>query len=700
MSNQAPAARPAANKRSNPLLAAWTGPFGAPPFPAISTEHFRPAFDAALAEQRAEIDAIAADPDPATFANTIAALERSGRSMRQVSAVFFNLAGAHTNEDIQAVERAVAPVLAQHRNAIYLNGALFRRIARLHARRDALRLTAEERRVLDRYHTLFRRQGAGLRAAKKRRLAAINERLAVLGTQFGQNVLADETAYALVLEGEADLAGLPEALREAAAKAAADRGMPGKHVVTLARSSIEPFLQFSTRRDLREAAFQAWIARGASGGATDNRPIITEMIRLRAERAGLLGYPTFAHFRLDDSMARRPEAALELLHAVWEPARRQALRDAAAMGEMIRAEGGNFALAPWDWRFYAERRRNSELDLDESAIKRFVPLEGMIEAAFHTASRLFGLSFTPQPDVPVYHPDVKAWEVTGPDGRHIGLFLGDYFARTSKRSGAWMSSFRSQEKLSGDIRPIVVNVMNFSQAQDDAPALLSFDDARTLFHEFGHALHGLLSDVTFPMLAGTNVARDFVEFPSQLYEHWLEQPEILRRYAVDPHTGEPIPEDLLRRMLAARNFNQGFGTVEYVSSALVDLDFHLLGEGEEIDVDGFERAALERIGMPEAIVMRHRPAHFGHVFSGDGYSSAYYSYLWSEVLDADGFAAFEEAGDIFDPELAAKLHDHVYSAGFTRDPEDAYRAFRGRLPEPDALLRKRGFLPAPAAGEA
>ncbi|MDQ3558034.1 MAG: M3 family metallopeptidase [Pseudomonadota bacterium] len=683
----------------NPLLRDWDTPFGAPPFGEIAPDHFRPAFDQAVAVSRAEVDAIAADRSEPTFGNTIAALELSGRSLRQVSAVFFNLAGAHTNEALEEIELAVAPILAKHRNAIYLNEDLFRRIEDLQSRRETLGLTAEQSRVLERYGTIFRRQGAGLPFEKKQRLAKISERLATLGTKFGQNVLADEKAYALVLEAEDDLAGLPDSLREAAAKAAADRGRPGKHVITLARSSIEPFLQFSSRRDLRESAFRAWGARGESGGPTDNRAIIAEMVALRAERAALLGYRSFAHFRLDDTMASTPEAALDLLHAVWKPAREQALREADALQEMIRSEGGNFEIAPWDWRYYSERRRIAEFDIEESEIKRYLKLENVIEAAFHTASRLFGLSFAPRNDVPLYHPDVRAWEVQDSQGCHIGLFLGDYFARASKRSGAWMSSFRGQEKLAGEIRPIVVNVMNFSKARGESPVLLSFDDARTLFHEFGHALHGLLSDVTYPMLAGTNVSRDFVEFPSQLFEHWLEQPEILRRFAVHHESGEPMPEGLLRRLLAARNFNQGFATVEYVSSALVDLDFHLLGEAEDIDVAAFERASLERIGMPPAIVMRHRPAHFGHIFSGDGYSSAYYSYLWSEVLDADGFDAFKETGELFHPETARKLHEYVYSAGSLRDPEAAYTAFRGRMPKPEALMRKRGFINVPAQAE-
>ena len=405
-------------------------------------------------------------------------------------------------------------------------------------------------------------------------------------------------------------------------------------------------------------------------------------------------FPTFAAFRLDDSMARTPDAALDLLHSVWNPARTQALRERDALQEIARAQGGNFELAAWDWRYYAEHRRKAEFDLDEGEIKPYLQLEKIIEAAFYTASRLFGLGFSERHDVPLYHPDVRAWEVTAKDGAHVGLFLGDYFARASKRSGAWMSGFRGQQKLEGDIRPIIVNVMNFNKPPEGEPALLSYDDARTLFHEFGHALHGLLSNVTYPMIAGTSVSRDFVEFPSQLFEHWFEQREVLKRFALHAQTGEPMPDALLERLLAARNFNQGFATVEYVSSALVDLDFHLLADGAEVDATAFETQALARIDMPEAMVMRHRPPHFAHIFSG-GYSAAYYSYLWSEVLDADGFDAFKEAGDIFDPATAKRLLDHVYSAGGSQDPADAYSAFRGRVPDPQALLRNRGLLEAP-----
>jgi len=685
---------PAANGGSNPFFESWTGPFGMPPFERIRPEHFMPAYDRAFAEHAAEIAAIADDPSEPTFANTIEAMELAGRPLDRVASVFHILAGANTNDALQAIERELSPRQARHWNGIVLNEPLFRRIDDLWQRRGTLGLDAEQARVLERYHVWFRRAGAALDATAKKRLAEISERLATLGTAFSQNVLADEQGYTLVLEGEADLAGLPDFVRQAARAAATERGMAGKHVITLGRSSVEPFLQFSARRDLREKIFRAWIARGDNGGKTDNKAIIAEVLGLRAERARLLGYETFAHYRLDDAMAKTPAAARGLLDRVWKPARARALADRDAMQALIQEEGGNFKLAPWDWRYYAEKLRKKSFDVDEAAIKPYFQLHHIIEAAFYTAYKLFGLSFERRTDVAGWHPDVEAWEVRDADGRHRGVFLGDYFARASKRSGAWMTSLRDQEKLKGDIRPLICNVTNFNKGGEGQPTLLSFDDARTLFHEFGHALHGLLSDVKYPFISGTSVLTDWVELPSQLYEHWLERPEILSRFAVHYRTGQAIPDELMKRLLAARTFNQGFATVEYVACALVDLDFHLAPGAEKIDVNAFEEKAMARIGMPDEIVMRHRPTHFAHLFSGGGYASAYYSYMWSEVLDADAFAAFEETGNIFDPATAKALNQNVYSAGGSRDPEDLYKAFRGRLPTPDALLRKRGLADA------
>ena len=673
----------------NPLLARWTGNFGLPPFGSIRPEHFGPAFDRALAMHGAEIDAIAADPASPSFENTIEALERSGRVLEGVSNVFFVLAGADTSDNIEAIERHVSPLLARHNNALYLNRPLYARIADLYRQRKTLSLDAEQARVLERYNTRFIRAGAALELSAQQRLAAINERLASLGTQFGQNVLADEKAFALLLD-EGDLAGLPDFARAAARAAAEERGHPGKYAITLARSSVETFLQFSSRRDLREKVFQAWIRRGESGGPTDNRALISEMVALRAERASLLGFASFADYRLDDQMAKTPAAARRLLDEVWGRARAKAGAERDALQALIAKEGGNVALAPHDWRYYAEKLRKAKFDLDEAEIKPYLQLDKMVEAAFETARRLFELTFSPVV-APLYHPDARAWEVTDAQGRHVALFIGDYFARNSKHSGAWMTSLRDQEKLAGNIRPIVLNVCNFSKPSAGEHALLSFDDARTLFHEFGHALHGMLSNVTYPLLAGTAVPSDFVELPSQLYEHWLEVPEILQRYARHARTGQPMPKVLLDRLLATRTFNQGFATVEYTACALVDLDLHSLPDTGALDVTAYEQRDLERIGMPAEIVMRHRLPHFQHLFSGGGYAAGYYSYMWSEVLDADAFAAFEETGDAFDPATAKRLREFVYSAGNLRDPGEAYEAFRGRLPTVDALLKKRGL---------
>ncbi|WP_244475077.1 M3 family metallopeptidase [Methylobacterium sp. Leaf99] len=669
---------------------AWATPHGLPPFERIEPAHYLPAFEATLAAHKAEIAAIAKNPAAPDFHNTVGALERAGLALDRVAGVFFNLSGSHTNPELQAVERSISPVLARHGSAIYLDPDLWARISAVDAEAEAL--GPEERRVLERYRTRFRLSGADLPPEAKARMAEIAGRLAELGTSFSQNLLADEGAFALPLDAEEDLAGLPPFLRAAAAAAAKERGGQHGHVITLSRSLIEPFLVFSTRRDLRERAYAAWSKRGENGGETDNRGLIAETVALRAERARLLGFDSFAHLKLSDTMAGTPDNAMALLRNVWTPAHHQAAAERDRLQAIVRTEGHEFALARHDWRHYAEKLRRAEHDLDEGEIKPYLSLDGVIAAAFDTATRLFGLRFEELADVPRYHPDVRAWAVHDADGAEVGVFLGDYFARASKRSGAWMSAFRSQERLNGVVTPVIVNVMNFAKAPDGEATLLSFDDARTLFHEFGHALHGLLSDVTYPLLSGTAVARDFVELPSQLYEHWLEQPEVLRRHARHYRTGEPMPEDLLKRLLAARTFNQGFATIEYTSSAIVDMTLHLSSAGEDgLDVQAFEADALARIAMPAEISMRHRSPHFAHIFSGEGYAAGYYSYLWSEVLDADAFDAFREAGDIFHPETAARLRKFVYGAGNLRDPGEAYTAFRGRLPSIEPLLRQRGL---------
>jgi len=674
----------------NPFFETWTTPDGVPPFERIRPEHFREAYSRAFAEHDAEIEAIAGQTEPPTFDNTIVALENSGRALARVEQVFSLLAGTDSNDALLEIERDVAPRLASHWNAFRTNPALFRRIDALMRQLETLALSAEQKRVTERYHAAARRAGAALDAQANSRLAAIVERLAELGTAFSQNVLADEQAFALSLNEKSELAGIPTFMLEAMKVEAEERGLAG-YVVTLSRSSAEPFLQFSQRRDLREKVYRAFVARGDNGGATDNKAIIAEMVRLRAERARFLGYRDFAHYRLDDAMAKTPAAVRDLLNTVWARAREHAQADRDALQALVAAEGGNFALAPWDWRYYAEKLRAQRCAIDETTIKPYLDLERMIEAAFYTAQRLFGLAFTERTDVPVWHPDVRVWQVRNRDGDDMGLFFGDYFARSSKRSGAWMTALREQEKLAGEVRPLIVNVCNFAKGAGGKPTLLSFDDARTLFHEFGHALHGLLSAVTYPKISGTNVATDFVELPSQLYEHWLEQPQVLRQFARHYQTGAAMPEDLLQRLIAARNFDQGFATVEYLASAIVDLDFHSLATSDAIDPMAFEASELARIGMPQEIAMRHRPPHFGHVFSGGGYAAAYYSYMWSEVLDADAFEAFEETGDIFDPATARRLREAIYAAGGTRDPAEAYKAFRGRLPSQEALLRKRGL---------
>ncbi len=692
------AARQAGKTRAgaNPLLAKWTTPFEMPPFDRVRDEHFMPAFDRAFADNVAEIEAIAKDPATPTFQNTIDVLERTGRSLERAASVFYNLAGTDTNETIQAIERKVAPRFAKHGMRIYQNAKLFRRVDRLMQEKGSLGLTEEQTRVLERYRRAFIRSGAALDAKARKRLAAIAERLATLGTRFNQNVLADEQAFLLVLETEDELAGLPEAVRAAAAQTASERGHKGKHVVSLSRSSIEPFLQFSSRRDLREQAYKAWRQRGANGGKTDNRKIIAEMLKLRAERSRLLGFKTSADAAMEFSMAKTPANVRKLLMDVWKPAKVRACTERDDLQEAVRAEGGNFEVAGWDWRYYAEKVRKFKFDVDEAEVKPYLQLDSVIDAAFDCANKLFGVTFKERKDLPVYNPEVRCFEVTGPDGRHVGLFLGDYFARPSKRSGAWMSGWRDQHKLDAqEVRPIVVNVMNFAKGAPGEPALLSIDDARTLFHEFGHGLHGLLSNVTYPTVSGTSVEKDFVELPSQLYEHWFMHPQVLKKFARHYKSGKPLPEALLEKIKAARNFNMGFATVEYVAAAIVDLDLHVLEDTHDLDVDAFEKETLNRIGAPAEIGMRHRIPHFQHIIGG--YAAGYYSYMWSEVMDADAFGAFEEAGNIFDRVIAKRLYENIYSAGGKRDPADAYKAFRGRLPTTRALLEKRGLAGAARA---
>jgi peptidyl-dipeptidase Dcp len=669
---------------TNPFFAIWEAPLGAPPLDQFEPAHFVPAYDRALAEHTAEIVGIAENPAPPSFDNVILALEKSGRLLTRVDSVFANLTSSATNDALQAIELEMAPRLSAHWSRISMHPVLFARLDELFQKRAELRLDGESLKVLERYHLDFVRAGGRLKGEARDRLAEISQRLAVLGTQFCQNVLGDEEDWILPLT-EAQMAGVPDAIRDAAAAKAAALKIEQPFAVTLSRSSVEPFLQYAEDRALREQLFRAWTARGDNANDRNNKTAMTEMLALRAERASLLGYENFAAYKLDDSMAGTPAKARALLEEVWEPARTRALEERDALQKLIAREGANFRLAPWDWRYYAEKLRQEKYDFDEAQLKPYFQLGNIIEAAFYTATSLFGATFRERHDVPIYHPDVRVWEVVR-ENVVIGLFYGDYFARPGKQSGAWMSSFRDQEEVNGHVLPIIINNCNFSKSD---PCLLSFDDAVTVFHEFGHALHGLLSHVRFPRLSGTNVARDFVELPSQLFEHWLEEPDVLTRFARHHQTGEPIPKALLDKLLAAKNYGQGFATVEFLASALIDMDFHTLPPGS--DPLEAQAATLARIGMPDEIAPRHAAPHFTHIFGGDGYSAGYYAYLWSEVLDADGFKAFEEAHDPFDPATAHRLYKYVYASGGTRDFAAAYRAFRGRDPQVEALLEGRGL---------
>jgi len=684
-----PAAKAPPKPTLNPLTTKWTGSFGMPPLGKIEARHFKPALEAAFREHNAEIEKIATNPAKPTFANTILALEKSGWQLSRVASVFWNLEASDSTPELQAVARDMAPRFAAHETRVLLDKRLFKRVDDLFQHRESLKLNDEDRRVLERHHLEFVRAGARLSPAEKSRVKEINARLATLVTQFMQNVLKDEQSWQLVLENENDMAGLPPTLRESAERAASDAGLKGKAIITLARSSVEGFLTFSSRRDLREQAFDAWIKRGAHGGDTDNRQIVAEAVALRNEYARLMGFKSFAEFSLQDTMAKTPEAVGDLLHGVWRKAVKRAGEERDALLAEAQRSGDNSLVMPWDWRYYAEKVRKAKFDFDESKLQPYLELDNMIRAAFDCATRLFGLKFKERSDLPRYHPEVRTWEVLDKSGAHVGIFMGDYFARPSKRSGAWMSAFRSQHKLAKGQSPIIVNVLNFAKGGDGEPALLSFDDARTLFHEFGHALHGLLSNVTYPSISGTAVSRDFVELPSQLYEHWLSTREVLGKHARHYKSSKPMPKSLRDKLFAARNFNQGFATVEYTSSALVDMALYSANGTPIGDVERFERETLNEIGMPDEIVMRHRLPHFMHIMSG--YAAGYYSYLWSEVMDADAFAAFEEAGDVFHRPTAKKLYEYIYSAGNRRDPHAAYVAFRGRPPKIDGLLKKRGL---------
>jgi peptidyl-dipeptidase Dcp len=690
-----PVSTPPAATADNPLLAPWTGPHGGvPPFDRIRVEHFQPALEAAMAENLAEVERIAGNPEPPTFENTIAALEDSGRTLTRVDAAYGIWSANMNSPEFQPVEREMAPKLAAFNDQITQNERLFRRIEAVYNSPEKARLTPEQQRLTWVYHNNFVRSGAKLDGAAKQRLSAINQELAGLFTSFSQNVLADETDQMLVLTSESELAGLSPSLREAAAAAAASKGQQGKWVITNTRSSVDPFLTYSDRRDLREKAWRMFVNRGDLGGATDNNKIITEILRLRAERAKLLGYPTHAHWRVENTMAKTPERTVELMEAVWKPAAARVGEEVRDMQTLANKEGANITIEPWDYRYYMEKVRRARYDLDQNEVKQYLQLDKLREGMFWVAGQLFGFNFSPVTNVPVYHPDVRVWEVTSREnGRPVGLWYFDPYARPGKRSGAWMNAYRSQERFNTPVNTIVSNNANFVKGAPGEPVLISWDDAETLFHEFGHALHGLSSNVNYPSLSGTAVVRDYVEFPSQLLERWLSTPEVLQKYAVHYQTGKPIPQSLVDRIERASTFNQGFSTIEYLSSAIVDMRMHLAGD-RPIDPDAFERQTLADLGMPREIVMRHRTPQFLHVFAGDSYSAGYYSYLWSDVLTADAYTAFTEAGGPYDPAVAQRLRQHIFTVGNTIDPAEGYRAFRGRDPQIAALMEDRGFTSA------
>jgi len=685
---------------TNPLLAPWSGPFGGvPPFDKVKVPDLQPALEAGMAQQLEEIERIARDPAAPTFENTIAALERTGRTLDRVSTIY-GIYGSTLNDDaVQAVEREMEPKLAAFRDQITQNKPLFARIEQVYESRADAKLTPEQERLTWVYYTNFVRSGAKLDAAGKKRVAEINQELAKLFTTFGQNVLKDENDGVIYIESQADLAGLPQAVRDGMAQGAEGRGQKGKWAIANTRSSVEPFLTYADNRALREQAWRMFVNRGDNGGPTDNNSTIAQILQLRAERAKLLGYPTHAHWRLENAMAKTPDRAMELMEAVWTPAVARVHEEVADMQKLADAEQAGIKIEPWDYRYYAEKVRKAKYDLDESEVTPYMQLENLREGMFYMAKELFGFHFrqVASDKVPVYQTDVRVWEVTNPQGELVGLWYFDPYARKGKRSGAWMNAYRSQERFDGDIKTIVSNNSNFVQGKPGEPVLISWEDARTLFHEFGHALHGLSSNVNYPSVAGTAVPRDYVEFPSQLLEHWLSTPEILNKYALHYQTGKPIPQALVAKIDAADKFNQGFKTVEYLSSALVDMKLHLAGS-TPIDPDKFERGTLAALGMPSEIVMRHRTPQFNHVFSGDGYSAGYYSCLWSDTITADAWEAFTEAGGPWDKAVGKRLRDNVFAVGNTIDPAIAYRQFRGRDPGIDALMRKRGFpVPAEAA---
>jgi len=690
------AAEAATSGAGNPLLPAWRGPYGGvPPFDQVKIEDFKPALLAAMAEHLAEIEAIANRNEPATFENTIVALERTGRKLDRVSTLYGVWAGNLNTEAFHSVESEMAPILAAHRDTITQNAKLFARIAAVYDSPEKAKLTPEQQRVVWSYWQEFMLGGARLSPADKAKLSDVNRQLSLLYNSFRANQLADETNDALTIEQKADLAGLPPSVVDAAAAEATRRGQTGKWMIANTRSSMEPFLTYAENRGLREKAFRMWTSRGDKGDAHDNNAIITKILALRAQKAKLLGFPTYAHWKLSDQMAKTPEAALDLVMKVWEPAVARVHQDVADMQKIAATENAKITIEPWDYRYYAEKVRKAKYDLDMNAVTPYLQLEKVREAMFWMAGQLYGFSFTPVTGVAVFHPDVRVFEVKDRAGAHLGLWYFDPYARPGKRSGAWMNSYRDQDRLDGPTSPIVSNNSNFLKPADGKPVLISWGDATTMFHEFGHALHGLDSRVTYPRLSGTNVVRDYVEFPSQVHENFLTTPEVLHRFLVDVN-GKPMPDDLVDKIHQASTFNSGFSTVETLASTIVDMKIHLAGD-RPIDPKEFEKTTLAEIGMPKEIVMRHRLPHFGHIFAGEGYAAGYYSYLWAEVLDHDAYEAFAESGNPYDPATAKRFDASIMSVGNTVDPAVAFRNFRGRDPNVDALLRDHGFPVPPRA---
>lgn len=673
----------------NPFFQDYDAPFGVPPLDQIKPEHFMPAFEKGLGDHKAEVDVIATDSEAPTFANTIEAMERAGSSLDRVANVFFNLTSSNTDDEIQKIQAEITPIFTNHYTDISLNDDLFDRIKSVYEQRDTLGLRPDQARLLDEYYKNYERAGANLGYGPKTKLKALAEKLSNLSVQFGQNVLKDTNNFELVITDKAELAGLPESVISMAAQTAKELGHAGAHVFTISRSSVTPFLQFAESRDLREKIYKAYVACGNNGDDFDNNRIVEEISTLRAESAKILGYKTHADYILADRMAGTPKAVNDLLNDLWEPTKRKALKEAKDLQDSIAKEGSNFTLAPWDWWYHTEKVRKERFNLDAEKIKPYFELGNVRDGAFYAAEKLYGITFKRRTDIPVHHPDVETYEVSDADGSHIGIFMVDYFMRPSKRGGAWMSSFRDQSSLDGEVRPIIINTCNFPKGADGEPSLMGFDEVRTLFHEFGHALHGLLTQCTYPSQSGTSVKRDFVELPSQIMEHWAQEPEVLKVYAKHYQTGEVIPDAYIAKIKEVDTFNQGFATMEYLAASVLDMDWCSLEDGQEVESDSFQQASMEKLGLIPEIAPRYASTHFQHIFSG-GYSAGYYSYIWAEVLDEDGYDTFREKG-IFDPERAKSFRENILEKGGSADPMDLYRAFRGQEPTVDALLKGRGL---------